>query len=199
MSGSTTFPGAQIAADAQACAAGLQAVAEAVRTACADPSDAIRLLAALAVFSPPPVLATDAIGQAMQTAQTATAAACRRAALTSLARAAAEYQPVSYQDAIAVRTTACTLLDAEATLAADAGDSDTYHALWALRSAVFADLTARGASLAKVRLVRTRASLPAAVLAQRLYQDPTRSDQLVDWANPWHPLFMPTSFRALAS
>ena len=198
MSGSTTFPGPEVAAAAQACAAGLLAVAEAVRQACADPADAIRLLTALAAFSAPPVLGSDAISQATQTAQAATAAACRRAALISLARAAADYQPASYEDAQAVRDTVSALLDEEATLAADAGDSATYHALWALRAAVVADLTARGADLSTVRTVTTKASLPAAVLAQRLYQDATRSDQLVTWADPWHPLFMPISFQALA-
>ena len=194
----STFPAAEIAADAQACAAGLQAVAEALRAACADPADAIRLLTALATFVPTSNLGSDAIGQAMQTAQAATAAACRRAALTSLALATADYQPSSYQDAVGIRTAVSDLLDAEAQLAADAGDRNTYHALWALRSAVIADLTARAASLAMVTTYTFRASLPVAVIAQRIYQDPSRSDELVATVNPWHPLFMPP-FQALAN
>jgi prophage DNA circulation protein len=41
-------------------------------------------------------------------------------------------------------------------------------------------------------------SLPALVLAHRIYDDAGRADQLVQQVQPVHPLFMPQSFQALA-
>jgi prophage DNA circulation protein len=40
--------------------------------------------------------------------------------------------------------------------------------------------------------------MPALSLAQRLYQDAGRSDELVAEAVPIHPAFMPSRCRALA-
>ena len=47
--------------------------------------------------------------------------------------------------------------------------------------------------------VTVPAGLPSLVLAHRLYQDAERADELVSAANPRHPAFMPTGFRALSS
>lgn len=40
-------------------------------------------------------------------------------------------------------------------------------------------------------------SLPALVLANRMYQDGARGDELVQSVGPRHPAFMPTKFKAL--
>jgi prophage DNA circulation protein len=61
------------------------------------------------------------------------------------------------------------------------------------------DLATRGAALPASVQINTPAPQPSLVLAQRLYRDPTRADQLVVFADPVHPAFMPTSFGALAS
>jgi prophage DNA circulation protein len=60
------------------------------------------------------------------------------------------------------------------------------------------DLTVRATSLAALTTVSLGAALPAPVLAQRLYRDSTRADELLQAVDPVHPAFMPMSFQALA-
>jgi len=199
MTESNAFPIPQITSAATALASEVQALTEAVRTTCADPADAIRILSELAAFAPSSNFGSDAVGSGMATMQTANAAMCRRAALTSLARAAVTYAPSSYQDAVTLRTNVCALFDAEAITAADAGDNASYVALKAMRAAVSADITTRAGSLAMVTTVNRRTSLPALVVAYQLYQDASRSDDLVARNDPRSPLFMPLTLEALAS
>ena len=179
-----------------ATAAGASGVSEALRAACADPADAVRLLSALAQYapSPPPVAAP--IGQAIVTVQTATAALCRRAAIASLARATATYQPQSYNDAITVMGSVTALINAEAEIAADNDDDQTYGALCTLAQAVTIDLITRGAALPALQTVTRAASLPALFLAYQLYQDTTQTAALIGAADPIHPAFMPLQFQA---
>ena len=186
-------------AAASALAAGLQAIAEAVRTGCGDPADAIGLLLQMAEYQPSTLTGSDAIGVAMATVETAVSAACRRAALTSLARASAEYQPSSYQDAVRVRTLVAGAIETEMLIAGDVPDYASYSTLRALRAAVIADLTARSGDLAQITTVTTAEPMPALALAYRLYGDATRYDDLVARADPVSPLFMPLSFEALSS
>jgi prophage DNA circulation protein len=180
-------------------ATSVQTVVANVLAACANPADAINALTQLAQFTPP-ALAQDAspIGVAMATAQNATAALLRRSAVIGACQASARYLPTSYDDAAAMRAQMCALLDGEIQVAADAGQDETYQALRGLRAAVVADLTARGGQLSRVTTVTTPAPVPALVLALRLYRDPTRADELIQQADPIHPAFMPTSFKALA-
>jgi len=178
---------------------GCQSLAEGVRATAGDPADQIRIISSLAAFSPVVLSLTAPIGAAIVTMQTATAALCRRAALTSLARASASYQPTSYDDAVERIQAITTLFDAEILAAADAGDMTTYLALRALRTAIVSDLIARGSLLPRVVTVTRAATLPSLVLAYQLYRDATRSDDLIARVNPVHPMFMPLSFRALAS
>jgi len=115
-----------------------------------------------------------------------------------LAVATQAYQPVSYQDAQAIRAAVCAALDAEATIAADAGRDRTYQALRNLRTAVAIDIAVRGANLAWLVDVQTTATMPSLAEAWTLYQDTTREPQLVSSAMPAHPLFLPLSFPTLS-
>ena len=135
---------------------------------------------------------------AEQESQTATAALCRRAALTALCRACANYQPTSYDDAAAVRKAVTAPLDAEVTFAADAGDNATFVAFRTLRAAVVLDLVTRGSLLPRVTTVVRRAPLPSLALAYSLYGDASRSDDLLARVDPPHPAFFPLSFTALS-
>ncbi len=178
----------------------LATLVEAMRAGIIDPADQIRVLSGLAGFT----FADNAdglvgVGSAKATMRDAMAAACRRAALASLARASASYQPVSYDDAAALRLSLAAVLDTEITAAGDAGEDATYVALKALRSAVAQDLTVRGASLPSVVTVRLQAPLPSLVIAQFLYRDASRSDGIAAEARAIHPAFCPVSFQALAS
>ena len=196
MSGATT---ATTVAASAALASSLQAVTEAVRTGCNDPADAIVLLLQLATYSPVSLAGADAIGAAMATIESAVSAACRRAALTSLARAAAAYAPSSYQDAARVRDLVVAAIDAEIAVAGDGGDYSSYTAFRALRSAVVLDLTTRAGSLAAVITIARPMPQPALAIAYDLYDDASRYDDLVRRVDPVSPLFMPVTFQALAS
>lgn len=176
-----------------------QALASALRTSAVRPADAIRLLFGLANFSPVPATSSATIGAALSVMQGASGDLFRRAALIALARASADYEPTSADDAAAVRSTVCAALDAEIAIAGDQGQDVTFNAFRAVRAAVSFDLATRGARLAGIADVGSNLPMPAPVLAQRLYRNPARSDDLVTQANPIHPAFMPVKFKALSS
>lgn len=176
-----------------------QDVAAALQASSVNPADALRLLEQLATFTPAVATPSSLVGDAMSTMQSACGDLFRRAAVVALASASSSYQPTSYNDAVNVRTTVTGFIDNEITIAGDEGDDATYGALRTLRQSVVTDLVARGANLAQMTTFTFGASLPALYLANRIYQDPTRSDQLVAQVTTPHPAFMPTSFQALAS
>jgi prophage DNA circulation protein len=177
----------------------LDALVEAMRASMTDPADQVRVLLSLAGFTyRDNAGGSVGIGAAMATMRDAMAAACRRAAVISLARASASYRPISYDDAAALRTLLAAALDQEITAAGDAGQDATYAALKALRSAVVLDLTTRGASLPTVVTVALPVSLPSLAIAQRLYGDASRADEIAAEAGAVHPAFCPISFQALS-
>lgn len=175
-----------------------QALAGALYASAVNPVDAIRLLSDLASFVPGDPTSSSSIGAAMAAMQSATGDLFRRAAVVALARASADYQPTSSDDAAAVRAAVCSVLDKEVGIAGDQGQDATFNALRTLRAAVSQDLTTRGAGLAAIAVVTTALPMPAPVLAQRLYRDPGRADDLVGRAAPIHPAFMPVRFKALS-
>lgn len=122
----------------------------------------------------------------------------RRACLACMARAAANYGPSSYDDAVRIRNLVCDAIEAVEVAAADAGDDDTFSSMRALRFAVAQDMQVRGANLGEQMLVTLRSSVSSLVLAQILYRDASRADELVAEANPVHPAFLPTTFYALS-
>jgi prophage DNA circulation protein len=191
--GGTTQASAQDVIDA------LDAMTDTMRQMMTDPADQTRTLLILAGFTYVIPNTGSYIGADIAGVGNAVVAACRRVALANLARASSSYQPHSYDDAAAQRALIAAAFDAEITVAGDAGDDDAYTALKDLRSGVVADLTRRGASLPPVATVAFRTSLPALTLAQMLYRDASRSDELVGEAAVPHPAFMPLSFKALAA
>lgn len=178
-------------------AAAAQALAAALAASAVDPADALRLLTSLAGFTPTSPAPASPIGTAITTMQSATGDLFRRAAVVAMARASAIYRPSSADDADAVRTAVCAALDAEIGIAGDQFEDATYNALRGLRAAVSRDLGARGAGLASVAMLTSGTPLPALVLAQRTYRDPSRAGELVTQSDCVHPAFMPTSFKAL--
>lgn len=176
-----------------------QSLAEALRAACADPADALRLIAQMAVSPIADPVTSSPVGLAMADIQTGCNDVFRRAAVAAMARASSVYQPSSYDDAIRIRNFVTNALDAEALVAGDQGEDGSYQALRTLRKAVINDLTQRGANLAIMTTFTFRSTLPSLYLANRIYLDASREDQLVRQAATIHPLFMPQTFRALAS
>ena len=177
----------------------VQSLMNALVASVADPGRAIALLGPLATFSPTASTGNATIGAAKGVAQDATSALLRRAALAAIGNAVATYVPTSYDEAISTLNIVTGLIDAEILVAGDAGDDESYNALVAMRQAVVAALTTSGATLPRLETFTFRTPLPALVLANRLYQDAGRTDELVQQANPIHPAFMPTTIQALAT
>lgn len=179
------------------------ALTEAVRTACANPADAVRLLLELCSFTATinsGGIADDPIGEQLYLLGSIAASWLRLAAAASLVRATADYQPTSREDALDIADQVGTVLDALATFCADIFDDATATALFEARTAVVADLQTRGAALADVTTVQYRAPMPALVIAYRLYGDATRAGDVLARNNlvP-HPGFMPLELEVLTS
>jgi prophage DNA circulation protein len=175
-----------------------QALAAAVNSSAVDPADAIRMLGGLAAFTPSDPTGSAAIGAAMATMQRASGDLFRRAAVVALARASSAYQPISSDDAAEVRAAVCDALDREIEIAGDQGEDATFNALRKLRAAVVTDLNSRGAGLPDTAAVQMSTPIPAPVLAQKLYRDASRSDELVSVSDCVHPAFLPLNFNALS-
>lgn len=190
---------AGMASDTDTFTSAVSTVVSAVAATATDPADTLRLMEALADFSPDSYTTDSVLGAARSTMELAVAALFRRAALAQLVSSATDYQPSSSTDAQTVLATITALLDAEILTAGDAGDDTTYMAFRSMRTAVVSDLNTRGRQLSAIKTYNVGAPLPSLVLGQRLYQDSTRADELVTQANPIHPAFMPATFEALAT
>jgi prophage DNA circulation protein len=176
-----------------------QALVAALAAATVDPADAVRILVNLANFAPIQADVTPVAWAPAASMQSAVNDLFRRSAVIALAAASASYQPSSSDDAVRLRTLVVNMLGAEIDIAGDQGEDETFNALRVLSAAVVADLTARGAALPSIRQYKASTALPAPVIAQMLYRDPSRADELVGEANPPHPAFMPTSIKVLSS
>lgn len=190
---------ANVNSDPATFATAAQNVVIALAASAASPADAIRLLSSLMSYSPAPVVGTSQTATSQAITQKACANLLHRVTIAQIAVSATDYQPTSADDAASVRNGITALLDTEITTAADQGEDDVYAALRVLRQAVVDDFNTRGAGLPSVATYNFNATLPALTLANRLYRDATRSDELVAQANPVHPAFMPVSFKSLSS
>jgi len=179
-------------ANAQGVAQAAAALVATLSAACADPADAVRLLLRLVGFQSPRPEALTEMGGALDRMM-------RRAAAAELVTAIASYQPASGDDAAGMIDQCGSALDNLAILSADADEDESYRAARAARGAVVEDLRTRAATLARLRTFDVAAPMPSLALAQRLYGDGSRSDQLEVQTMPIHPLFMPTRFQALAA
>lgn len=166
------------------------ALVDSLVASCADPADAIRLLLQLL---------GETIGANITQTSYAISQLVQRAAAGALCEVSASYQPASANDAALRIAQIGDALDNLALSASAMGDAGSAAALGQCRGAVAQDLRERGATLAQVRTFDRATSLPALALAQSIYGDSSRADQLVAQARPESPLFLPVSFQALAS
>lgn len=171
------------------------AVTEAVRASAATPGDAVRALIDLAGFSSDPSEAGDAA-----TAHQQAATLMQRSAAVSLVNAAATYRPATADEAIALRNSIVDVLDVLIDAAGDADDDTSYQALRTMRAAIVLQLNLTGATLPSLAAFTLAGTMPALALAQRLYRDPSRADELALRAGAKHPAFLPPStFQVLSS
>lgn len=117
----------------------------------------------------------------------------RGTAVAGVAEIVANTDFSSADQAEAMRTTLLDLIDARLLAAATAGDSDSYAAWQALAAAASADLIARAQALPSRASYSVGRSLPAVVLAYRLYGAIDQAEALADLNGATHPLFMPPS------
>jgi prophage DNA circulation protein len=187
-----------VGTDPQTFVTAAQGVVAALAASAASPSDAIRLLSSLLSYAPVPVVGTSQSAIAQQTTQGACSDVLRRVTVAQIAISSTDYQPSSADDASTVRDNIAALIDSEIEIAGDQGEDDIYMALRTLRQAVVADLDARGSGLATVETFTFGTTLPSLMLANRLYRDSTRADELVTQANPIHPAFVGPTISALS-
>jgi prophage DNA circulation protein len=108
-------------------------------------------------------------------------------AVVTIARVALE----SYEQSAALRERLVALFDPEIDAAADSGEDRVSGALELIRREGIADLKRRGADLARVQTLTLSGSVPAVVLAYRLYGDPDRDAEIVSRNRITHPGYVP--------
>jgi len=113
------------------------------------------------------------------------------AAAASAVTVVSQIDFTSYDDAVGIRDPLSDSLDALALAIADGGDDDLADAVDQMRLAMIADVTARGGSLARLYAYTPATTEPALVIAQRLYGDATRADEIVARNAIAHPGFVP--------
>lgn len=173
-------------------AGAMQAAVTALAAATADPGDGVRVLSALAAFTPSGAAARTPAG-------VATSDLFQRAAAAAIARISATYAPASADDAHAARGVVLAPVEAAIARAGATAADDVFSAFRGLRKAVVDDLGGRGGALTRLADVRLPRPTPSVVVAQQRYRDAARAEELVTQVQPVHPWFMPTAFKALAS
>lgn len=110
----------------------------------------------------------------------------RRAAVIEAARSSASIEYESQNQAIAVRETLVTAIEAEQLTASD----EVFNALAELKTAVVNDIGVRAADLASVIPYTPKATLPAIVIAYSLYGDANRDTDIINRNRVAHPGFI---------
>lgn len=160
------------------------------RLLASTPRSALNELRNLIGFAPSAEAWADTPARRVQMANdVATARLVTLAAAAEAALATTELTFDSYDDAVAVRDDLADRIDDAAFVLADAGDDAGYEALTALRLTLVRDVTQRGGSLARLYRYSPVATEPALVIAQRLYGDAGRAQEIVDRNRISHPGF----------
>lgn len=155
----------------------------------AGPRQALALYRALSGFGDDlPAVPASTPSRVLQAAnQAALVALVRRTAAVEMAKASAAMTFDSYDAALVLRDEIAGTVE---TLASEA-DDETYTALNDLRVAVIRDLGTRGGDLARIERRSFPASLPALVIAHRVYTDAGRDLDIVNRNRVRHPGFVP--------
>lgn len=122
--------------------------------------------------------------------QAAMQALNRRISVVETARVATLVTLLSSNDATELRDQIDVNLDEQILLAGDAGEDAVFVELRDLRAKVVQDLDARGARLPALRIFVVPATLPALVIASRLYDDPNRDQEIIDRNDIRNPGFI---------
>lgn len=115
----------------------------------------------------------------------------------AMTSAAADANPTSRDEAEDITRRVATQLDTALILAGDRSDDELYNSLMQVRASFLSAMDLISADLSELMQINTASPLPALVLANRLYQDGSRANELIQEANVPHPAFMPTTMRVL--
>lgn len=142
-----------------------------------------------------PIVTTTSTRRQQATSAQAVHLITQRSAVAEACRASAEASYSSRDQALTIMSTLLDAIDAQQLVTGvstgDPIDGDVYEALEALRASVVEDLRTRGAQLPSLISYKPDATLPALVVAHRLYGDATRADEIVTRNHITHPLFVP--------
>lgn len=134
-----------------------------------------------------PVMATTPARATTKVNQDAILALTQRSAVIEAVQASSEIEYATVEDVQGVRDELTGELDAHMAVA----DDESYSALFDLRTAMVADLDARGHSAAHLVAYTPVGTEPALVVAHRLYGDATRATEIVTRNRLRHPGFVP--------
>ncbi|MBQ0533474.1 DNA circularization protein [Providencia huaxiensis] len=105
--------------------------------------------------------------------------------------------PSSSNDAAKQQRDICHILDNALTHIGDLGIDDAYQLLHEMRTAVVTQYIHKGSEKGRLTQYSLPSTLSVLHIANRIYQDANRSDELVMEVSPRHPAFMPSKFKAL--
>lgn len=105
--------------------------------------------------------------------------------------------PSSSNDAASQQRDICHILDNALTQIGDLGMDDAYQLLYEMRSAVVTQYIYKGSEKGRLTQYSLPETLSVLHVSNRIYQDASRSDELVMEVSPRHPAFMPINFKAL--
>lgn len=115
----------------------------------------------------------------------------------AMASVAVTANPGSSDEAATLSERVSTQIDLALVSAGDRGDDDVYDALLSLRDSFLSTMATLSQGLVELIDFRTTSPIPALTLANRLYQDAGRADELIAATTVPHPAFMPTKMKVL--
>lgn len=118
-------------------------------------------------------------------------------AASALSVVAGQSDPTNSTEAAGYQREVCESLDEAMTITGDLALDDIYLSLLNLREQVVIFFTDKGSESGRLSSYFLPSVLPSLNVANRLYQDANRSDELVMEIQPQHPAFMPVRFKAL--
>ena len=131
--------------------------------------------------------------------QAATITIVKRAAIIETAKSAASIKFSSKDDAVLFRDKLISEMDSEIIAAGDADQRESWAALTDLKAKVIEDLNQRAASLGSITEVDINENTPALVMANRIYGDATRTNEIVERNKIKHSGFIPVGFIEVIS
>lgn len=125
-------------------------------------------------------------------------ALARRTCLEAIYRAEPSVTWSSSTDAYNFRDTILPMFTAEITYAGQTNETDIFEYFNNAIAEISLDIQTRGYGLPDITTYTTKTSLPPCVIAQQLYGDGTRDDELIMRNAPIRPLFMDLTNEVLS-